>query len=106
MVQPSNMQVHSKIMDWSAVQFVMIERRIDLVRQYKKHVDQSTNVSREEFDFINGFMHPVRLNALALRYESAVTEAVEIADAEAKRIRQQALAVKKFAHPVRDLDPD
>lgn len=104
MVQPSNEQELSQIVECTAVQFTAIERRIDLVLRYKRHFNPSINFTQEQRDFINGFMSRRQMREFCVGYETAITEAVELAAAEAERIRKNTLAAKKLAPRVEDHD--
>jgi hypothetical protein len=84
---PESSSLDDQILDW----FRKIEHRLDLIYRYKKHLDQSPKITPEQQNFVNGFMRPAKMVAFVLRYELAIREAIEIADATAEVTRLRAL---------------
>lgn len=92
MDKPSNMHECSNTKSWDEGNIRRFEWRLDLVYRYKLYFDFGAHFSREQMDFINGFLHPMKMMAIACRYHLAIIDATEIASAEEQRMRKERLA--------------
>jgi hypothetical protein len=87
MAELSNMQDLSNIVNETVNRFSLVEPRLDLIHRYKKHCDPAIKISPEQLKFVNGFMQPKEVAAFVLRYELAIAQAIEVAEASAREAR-------------------
>jgi hypothetical protein len=87
----SKMHWRSNTKSWNKGGIQEFKWRLDLVYRYKMYFDSAANFSRDQIDFISGLMHPKEMMSIELEYKVAIINAIEIAQAEDQRIREERL---------------